>query len=241
MIQRFGTRRARLLALLVAVFTALGVAAVATPASASGGGRPYVRQGRTVPTYSYANAIRQSVYVSTTMDSDHDGRPDKIAADIVRPRAGATKVPVIMEASPYYSCCGRGNENQVKGYTKHGVINDMPLFYDNYFVPRGYAFVGVDLTGTNRSTGCGDVGGPAEVQGAKAVIDWLEGRAKAYDSAGNLVRATWTTGKVAMIGKSWDGSIANGVAATGVRGLTTIVPVSGISSWYDYSRGCTAE
>jgi X-Pro dipeptidyl-peptidase len=37
-----------------------------------------------------------------------------------------------------------------------------------------------------------------------------------------------------MIGKSWDGTIANGVAATGVPGLKTIVPISAISSWYDY-------
>jgi X-Pro dipeptidyl-peptidase len=39
-----------------------------------------------------------------------------------------------------------------------------------------------------------------------------------------------------MIGKSWDGSVANGVAATGVEGLETIVPISAISSWYDYYR-----
>lgn len=37
-----------------------------------------------------------------------------------------------------------------------------------------------------------------------------------------------------MIGKSWDGTIANGVAATGVKGLKTIVPIAAISSWYDY-------
>jgi X-Pro dipeptidyl-peptidase len=30
--------------------------------------------------------------------------------------------------------------------------------------------------------------------------------------------------------------VANGVAATGVRGLETIVPISAISSWYDYMR-----
>ncbi|HEV8689856.1 MAG TPA: CocE/NonD family hydrolase, partial [Ideonella sp.] len=40
-----------------------------------------------------------------------------------------------------------------------------------------------------------------------------------------------------MIGVSWDGTIANSVAATGVEGLTTIVPVAAISSWYDYTRG----
>ena len=39
-----------------------------------------------------------------------------------------------------------------------------------------------------------------------------------------------------MIGKSYDGTFANGVAATGVDGLTTIVPISAISDWYDYSR-----
>ena len=39
-----------------------------------------------------------------------------------------------------------------------------------------------------------------------------------------------------MIGKSYDGTFANGVAATGVEGLTTIVPISAISDWYDYSR-----
>ena len=37
-----------------------------------------------------------------------------------------------------------------------------------------------------------------------------------------------------MIGKSYDGTIANGVAATGVEGLKTIVPIGAISSWYDY-------
>ena len=39
-----------------------------------------------------------------------------------------------------------------------------------------------------------------------------------------------------MIGKSYDGTLSNGVAATGVDGLTTIVPISAISRWYDYSR-----
>ena len=39
-----------------------------------------------------------------------------------------------------------------------------------------------------------------------------------------------------MIGKSYDGTLSNGVAATGVDGLKTIVPVSAISAWYNYSR-----
>jgi X-Pro dipeptidyl-peptidase len=80
------------------------------------------------------------------------------------------------------------------------------------------------------------VGGPAEILGAKAVVDWLGGRALGFAADGSQVKASWTTGRVGMIGKSWDGTIANGVAATGVQGLETIVPISAISSWYDYQR-----
>lgn len=231
----------RVIVVIVAVVTAVALAGPVAHASARTGsaGRPYVHGGRTVPTYSYANAIRESVWVDTKLDDDGDGKPDRVAVDIVRPRVPArsgVKVPVIMEASPYYSCCGRGNESQLKKYDADGTITSMPLYYDNYFVPRGYAFVGVDLPGTNRSTGCPDVGGPEEIGGAKAVIDWLNGRATAHYADGSPAVAAWTTGTVGMIGKSWDGTIANGVAATGVRGLATIVPVSGISSWYDYMR-----
>ena len=45
-----------------------------------------------------------------------DGVADRIALDIVRPAASAAglKVPVIMDASPYYSSLGRGNESENK-------------------------------------------------------------------------------------------------------------------------------
>jgi len=193
----------------------------------------------TKPVYDYAGAIRESVWVDTLMDTDSDGSNDVIAVDIVRPRetdAAGLRIPVIMDASPYYSCCGRGNESEKKTYDENGVIQKMPLYYDNYFVPRGYAVVGVDVVGTSRSTGCGDVGGKDEIDSVVAVIDWLNGRNTAHTSDGKPVKATWTTGSVGMIGKSYDGTLANGVAATGVKGLKTIVPISAISSWYDYSR-----
>ncbi|GAA2796845.1 Xaa-Pro dipeptidyl-peptidase [Kitasatospora paracochleata] len=164
-----------------------------------------------------------------------------MAADIIRPSepaAAGRKIPVIMDASPYYSCCGRGNESQLKTYDAQGRPVGFPLYYDNYFVPRGYAVVLVDLSGTNRSDGCVDVGGPADVTSAKAVVDWLNGRAAGHSArtGGTTVKPAWANGSVGMIGKSWDGTIANGVAATGVDGLRTVVPISAISSWYDYYR-----
>ena len=200
---------------------------------------PHVRGTETVPVYDYATAIRESVWVTTGLDNDRDGVPDKVAVDLVRPRETAragVRIPVIMDASPYYQCCGRGNESELKKYAADGTVTKFPLFYDNYFVPRGYAFAAVDFNGTSRSTGCGDVGGREEILGVKAVIDWLNGRGTAAYADGTPARADWTTGKVGMIGKSWDGSVANGVAATGVEGLETIVPIAAISSWYDYYR-----
>ncbi|MFF8369482.1 Xaa-Pro dipeptidyl-peptidase [Streptomyces lydicus] len=226
-------------------FTALVLAAVAAllsaligpaAAQAAPGGS---RSGESRPVYSYDRAIRESVWVDTRLDGDGDGRTDRVAVDIVRPSEPARqghRVPVIMDASPYYSCCGRGNESQKKTYDAQGRPVQFPLFYDNYFVPRGYATVLVDLAGTNRSDGCVDVGGRSDVRSAKAVVDWLGGRGRAYTArtGGKPVTAGWSSGSTGMIGKSWDATIANGVAATGVKGLKTIVPIAGISSWYDY-------
>ncbi|MGW1672265.1 Xaa-Pro dipeptidyl-peptidase [Streptomyces sp. NPDC002324] len=227
---RFTTWRSLATAATAAALTA----SFLTPAVA---GTPAPRKSE--PVYSYDKAIREAVWVDTGLDGDRDGKKDRVAVDIVRPSEPAQrgrKIPVIMDASPYYSCCGRGNESQRKTYDAQGNIVQTPLFYDNYFVPRGYAFVAVDLAGTNRSDGCVDVGGRSDIQSAKAVVDWLNGRGRAYTTrtGGAPAKARWTNGRTGMIGKSYDGTIANGVAATGVEGLETIVPIGAISSWYDY-------
>ncbi|MFC1418011.1 Xaa-Pro dipeptidyl-peptidase [Streptacidiphilus cavernicola] len=241
------TRRSRALTVVTTTLIALTLALLGSPPAGASTAHPptaatgTVQNGVSQPLYSYANAVRETVWVDTGLDGDGDGRTDRVAADIIRPSepaAAGLKIPVIMDASPYYSCCGRGNEDQLKTYDAQGKPVQFPLFYDNYFVSRGYAVVLVDLAGTNRSDGCVDVGGPSDVTSAKAVIDWLNGRATGYSArtGGSSVTPTWANGSVGMIGKSWDGTIANGVAATGVAGLKTIVPISAISSWYDYYR-----
>ncbi|MGW1657167.1 Xaa-Pro dipeptidyl-peptidase [Streptomyces atratus] len=230
---------------LVVTAVAALMTVLLSPAGAQGAARPAENSAqqsgslKSGPVYSYENAVRESVWVDTGLDGDGNGKSDRVAVDIVRPREPARqgrKIPVIMDASPYYSCCGRGNESQLKTYDTDGRPVRFPLYYDNYFVPRGYAFVAVDLAGTNRSDGCIDVGGRFDVQSAKAVIDWLNGRARGYTTrtGGDRATAGWSNGRTGMIGKSYDGTIANGVAATGVDGLRTIVPISAISSWYDY-------
>ncbi|WP_172979616.1 CocE/NonD family hydrolase [Agromyces agglutinans] len=191
----------------------------------------------TAPIYDYAGAIRETVWV-TAPDLDGDGDEEQVAADIIRPREldGTARVPIIMDASPYYLSSGRGNEAERKQYDADGNLVKFPLYYDNYFVPRGYAFVAVDMAGTARSTGCTDEGGRSDIESVKAVVEWLDGKGTAHDASGAVVEADWSNGKTGMIGKSYDGTLANGVAATGVENLETIVPISAISSWYDYNR-----
>ncbi|HEY6892424.1 MAG TPA: CocE/NonD family hydrolase [Solirubrobacter sp.] len=197
--------------------------------------------GKTAPVFSYADAKRERVWVPNTgVDQNGDGVIDRIAIDIIRPKESGPnlKVPAIIDDSPYYTSVGRGNETQFIHTTADGVLDKFPLFYDNYFVPRGYAVILAHADGTAFSTGCPLHGGPGDVNGFKSVIDWLEGRIPGYTSStgDTLAVADWANGKNAMIGKSYDGTFANGVAATGVDGLTTIVPISAISDWYDYSR-----
>ena len=151
-------------AVLCAVVAGLAGVLIAPPAAAAAPSHrpPHIVGTHTEPVYDYANAIRESVWVTTSLDNDRDGAPDKVAVDLIRPRepaAAGVKIPVIMDSSPYYQCCGRGNESELKQYAADGTVTKFPLFYDNYFVPRGYAFAAVDFNGTSRSTGCGDVGG----------------------------------------------------------------------------------
>ncbi len=53
---------------------------------------------------------------------------------------------------------------------------------------------------------------------------------------GEEVKADWSTGNVGMTGVSYNGTLPNAVATTGVEGLKTIIPIAAISSWYDYYR-----
>jgi X-Pro dipeptidyl-peptidase len=189
-----------------------------------------VQNGETQPAFGYSDAIRELVFVDTDFDSDHNGINDIIAVDIIRPKATETglKSPVIMDASPYYSTLGRGNESQKKVDDANGLLAKWPLFLDNYFVPRGYAIALVDMTGTNHSTGCPTVQGMTDNLAAATVIDWFRGRRIGHDKNGNVVPApAWFNGKTGMIVKSYDGALAAATAVTGVAGLTTIIAESG--------------
>ncbi|PZF86229.1 Xaa-Pro dipeptidyl-peptidase [Jiangella anatolica] len=228
---------------LLAVPAALTLTATAAVAGSVGAGADepgiVVENGVTQPVFGYDDAIRERVFITSPYDSDANGEDDVIAIDIMRPAASeqGLDVPVIMDPSPYYSTLGRGNESELKvDVDGDGLLDRWPLFYDNYFVPRGYAVILMDMIGTNNSTGCPTVHDDSDNLSPKVVIDWLNGRIPGVDKDGNEVVADWHNGRTGLIGKSYDGTLANATAASGVEGLSTIVPISAISSYYDYTR-----
>ena len=109
---------------------------------------------------------------------------------------------------------------------------------NDYFLPRGFANIYVSGLGTKDSLGQMTNGDYRQVEAYKNVIDWLNGRCRAFTdhSRKRQVKADWSNGKVATTGLSYLGTMSNGLATTGVDGLEVIIAEAGISSWYNYYR-----
>lgn len=210
--------------------------------------------------------IREFLFVEASFDSDGDGKPDRLHVDVIRPLQTKTeglKVPVVYETSPYFAGTGpndlsyyydveqelgepspeRPTMKPIPFGGEPGMIGDentrrMLQAAAGRWLQRGFAVVHSCSPGTGWSQGCPSVGGPNESLAPKAVVDWLNGRAKGFKSLdGNEeVKADWCTGKVGMTGTSYNGGLPIAAATTGVPGLAAIIPVSPPSSWYRYYR-----
>ncbi|MGE7873443.1 Xaa-Pro dipeptidyl-peptidase [Bacillus paramycoides] len=200
-----------------------------------------LENGMTKPIYSLDDSIIENLFVETEVDSDRDGKKDRVSIKVMRPKTDPNvKVPVIYEMSPYRA--------GLKDVPVYNVDEELYAYegkpyaavnlgsYGNYYVPRGYAVILGESIGTGKSDGCPTTGDEQEILGTKSVIDWVNGRAKAYTEDGKEVNANWSTGNIGMTGASYNGTLPNAVATTGVEGLKTIIPIAAISSWYDYYR-----
>ncbi|MGT2846851.1 Xaa-Pro dipeptidyl-peptidase [Streptococcus massiliensis] len=109
---------------------------------------------------------------------------------------------------------------------------------NDYLLPRGYANLYVSGIGTLDSDGLMTSGDYRQIEAYKNVIDWLNGRCRAFTDQTRRyeIKATWSNGKVATTGISYLGTMSNGLATTGVDGLEVIIAEAGISSWYNYYR-----
>lgn len=202
--------------------------------------------------------IRHDLWVETEFDSDGNGKPDRMHVGVTRPKQTETegiKLPVIYESSPYFAGTGstareyfwnvrhelnsvpppRNNMPPVERRGKRPVISNSQT---RTWVPYGFIVVHSSAPGTGLSQGCPTIGTEIEILAPKAVIDWLNGRAKGYTTPDGTeeVKAYWTTGKTGMIGTSYNGTIPFAAATTGVEGLEAIIPVAPNTSYYHYYR-----
>jgi len=248
------TSRTLSAAVITAYLLGTGVLA-SSPAHSEPATVPRFENGMAQSVFTDGQWIRQEAWVETSVDSDGDGKNDLIHIDVTRvpeTETSGLKVPVIMELSPYFAG-GTDVPNwsvdheigdppaSKPGYNAPGSPSTSPKIswdYEGTWVPRGFAVVHAESLGTGYSEGCPTTGAPNESLGGKAVVDWLNGRARAYTSPSRqeTVSADWSTGSVGMIGTSYNGTLPIGVASTGVEGLDAIVPVSAISDWYKYYR-----
>lgn len=181
----------------------------------------------------FAQTIKEVVYVESPTDTDGDGELDRIYVSIERPTT-EKKLSTMYTISPYSL---GGTEVPMHTVDMDKLPQDDSRKSFRAFAPRPvYADVKAHSLGTGYSTGCPTVGDINETLAAKAVIDWLNGRARAFKADGSLVTADWANGKVGMTGVSYNGTLPIMVATTGVEGLKAIIPVAAISNWYNYYR-----
>lgn len=249
-----------------ALIAVCGVAAVTTLLSAqaapqAGSAKPIFENGQAqiVPAFQDASQwIKQTLWVETSFDSDNDGKKDRVFVDVTRQKQTETeglKVPIIYESSPYFAGTSGPRENlwdvkQEVGAEPPARVHQPAIAFQpvrpsvsnsqvSTWVPRGFAVVHSEAPGTGLSQGCVTVGGAPEELAPKAVIDWLNGRAKGYktiDGTEEVIATSWSTGKVGMTGTSYNGTIPVAAATTGVAGLEAIIPIAPNTSYYHYYR-----
>lgn len=216
-------------------------------------------EAQKIPAFENAdNWIHEDLWVETEFDTDGDGKKDRMYVDVTRPsqtESEGLKLPVIYESSPYFQ--GTASTDAKYNWSVKQELDALPpvrlkapaivrtgkrpvisMSQVRTWLPYGFIVIHSCAPGTGLSQGCPTVGTRIEALAPKAVIDWLNGRARGYTSPDGFeeVKAYWSTGKVAMIGTSYNGTIPFAAATTGVNGLEAVVPVSPNNSYYHYYR-----
>ncbi len=143
------------------------------------------------------------------------------------------KVPVIADVGPYYTSSS-GALNDLRPGPEGDTLATEPAhrlggFLIENFVPWGFAVAQVSVFGSGDSNHCFDMFGAAEQMGVDAAVTWLGTQ-------------EWSSGDVALIGRSYDGSTPWMAASFGNPHLKTIVPISGLTGLQDLvTRNGTSE
>lgn len=126
--------------------------------------------------------------------------------------------PVILAIGPYFAHIGQTPEDADPLSSGPNVYYKELLAEGKPF-DRGYTLVQVDLRGFGASEGCNDFGGRGEQADVKAAVEWAASQ-------------PWSTGKVGMFGKSYDGWTLAMALASKPKGLAAVVIQAPIISGY---------
>jgi predicted acyl esterase len=148
---------------------------------------------------------------------------NQLHADVLRPKGIAEdkRTPVILTVSPYTNHSGATTPSP-EDMTDVGPSWRFYDFLDqSRALERGYTYVMVDLPGDGGSGGCNDWGGVREQTAVKDAVEWAASQ-------------SWSTGKVALLGKSYDGWTGLMGIAQQPKGLAAVVSLEPVYSGYRY-------
>ncbi|GED96212.1 CocE/NonD family hydrolase [Gordonia crocea] len=145
----------------------------------------------------------------------------QIYADVLVPRERSGKVPVVLAVGPYFQHL-RASRQRLAERVPAQRYDD--LVKGARLLERGYAVVFADLRGFANSSGCPDNSGPADRSDIRRIVRWAASQ-------------SWSSGKVGLYGKSYDG--VTGLMAAGERipGLAAVVAQEPVYDWYRYLYG----
>ncbi|MCW2984629.1 MAG: X-Pro dipeptidyl-peptidase family protein [Conexibacter sp.] len=182
-----------------------------------------------VPSAAHAADVPPGATWSQQTITEADGT--RLHADILRPSnlPADARTPVILSIGPYFNHSGQtGPAGPVEGtgYDPVGPSTGPSDRFSDFvegahLMERGYTFVMVDLRGFGGSSGCLDWAGPGEQADVKAAVEWAASQA-------------WSTGKVGMYGKSYDGVTGLIGAVSKPAGLAAVVSQEPVYDLYRY-------
>ncbi|WP_433725333.1 CocE/NonD family hydrolase [Nocardia sp. CA-129566] len=141
----------------------------------------------------------------------------RLHADILRPEgiAADTRTPVVLTVSPYRSHAAYLSVPRLQGGPS---TDDLHVAM---FLNAGYTYVIVDLRGYGGSSGCPDFGGPGERSDVATAVTWA-------------AEQPWSTGRVGMIGTSYEGWTGMMGLATKPAGLAAVASFGPVVDPYSY-------
>ena len=155
-------------------------------------------------------------------------------ADILRPKglAADAKTPVILSIGPYFNHSGQTGPAGPVEDTSYDPVGPsegpsdrfLDFIEGAHLMERGYTYVMVDLRGFGGSTGCLDWAGPGEQSDVVNAVKWAASQ-------------PWSTGKVGMYGKSYDGVTGLIGVNHSPPGLEAVVSQEPVYDLYRYLYG----